>query len=107
LLVVDVGGFQRVALEICVQAAVIGVTAGLADVLAQCARHRHGRRLSDGLDRDLLEGGEVGEVVVVRPVGTTNPNAFDLVAVHTCGRPEAIGRVLLQGERAVTSDVHL
>ena len=74
---------------------------------AQCARDGHGRCLPDSLDRNLRKGREVGDVVVVRPVGPADPNAFDLVAVHAGSRPEAVGGVILQAERAVAPHVHL
>ena len=96
-----------VVLEIRVDAAVISVAAGLADVLAQGARHGHRGRVSDGLDRNLRKRREVGEVVVAGPVGPADSNAFDLVAVHAGGRPQTVGGVLLQAERAVAADVHL
>ena len=107
LTVVDVGGLERIVLEIRVQAAVIRVAAGLADVLAQSARHWHCGRLAHGGDGNLRKRREVGEVVVVRAVGPADTNAFNLIAVDPGGRPQSIGGVFLQAERAVASHVHL
>ena len=103
---VDIGGGERIVLEVRVETAVIRVASGLADVLAQSARHRHCGVLPDGRDGNLRERREVGEVVVVRAVGPADTNAFNLIAVHPRGRPQSIGRVLLQGERPVTAHVH-
>ena len=63
--------------------------------------------MADGFDGDLGEGPEIGEVVVVRPAGAADPNPFDLVAVRTGRRPQAVGRVLLERERAAPADIHL
>jgi hypothetical protein len=44
---------------------------------------------------------------VARGVGPANPNPLDLVAIHPGRRPQAVGRVLLERERAAPSDIHL
>ena len=106
LTVIDVGGLERVVLEICVQAAVIRVAPGLADVLAQSARHWHRGRLAHGGYGNLRKRREVGEVVVVHAVGPADTNAFNLITVHSGRRPQSVGGVLLQAKRAVASHVH-
>ena len=107
LVVVDVGRLPRIALEIRVRAAAKHVAAGFADVLDQCAGDRDRGRVPDGLDGNLREGRKVGQVDVVDTVGLARPDTFDLVAVHAGGRPQAVGRVLLHGQRAVPAHVHL